>query len=281
MTQEKIIPDKDLIQRKMPTLGWSWSRVSMYRECPLKLYYYAFVKLPKPVVPVPMQIGQVEHEIIAKVIQKAIYLRKNTEDGYDFDIDYALELLKEKATRFSATILSRIWNDIKNVVVNFSLPDRNYMASCYTEEKFAFDENNKRVGWLDNPMFRMVVDYLQINYEDGNVSLSLIDWKSGKSGDFEQLRLYAGFLNKLSIISEKVRGTKVSLFYTSKGISESEFITPEKSDLVLDSFLEEVGSIMEKEALDPTPSSEVCFSCDYRSVCPYSVFNEETEEVSV
>lgn len=263
--------DQDLFSYTPPVENkfyFSYSKFSLYKECPLKYKFKYIDKLKEK--PKPFFIfGRIIHEILEYFFSRVpppsqselieIFINRwnqssPEEKGYlkkeyeKFDIEKGINILKN------------FYNKHKD---NDKIP--------FLLEYSTFVE-------INGITFQIIADKIEYN---GNGKITIVDYKTGREGERgpEQLFFYQKICENDPVLVEKIRKQynedvkNVEVFniiyYYIESLKEKRYFRAK--DKEIDLFWQDVTSTIKDikdEKFEPAPSEKSCFYCDFKQLCP-------------
>ncbi|MEF3280017.1 MAG: PD-(D/E)XK nuclease family protein [Elusimicrobiota bacterium] len=247
---------------------FSYSKMSLYLECPLKYKFKYVDKLkekPKPF----FVFGRIIHSVLEffysrvpppSVEELITFFKKKWDEVPPEEKNYRLPRYEQEA--FEEGI---------RIIKNFHFKHRN-------NDKIPFLLEHSTVVNIDGIAAQIVAD--KIEY-DGNGLITIVDYKTGKDGGRSNDQLY--FYQKIcesdpQIIEKIAQKYKVSIkkvevnkmiYYYVQSLKEVAFERAKDSEI--NHFWEKVMDTVDKiksKKFDPSPSDLACSYCDFKSLCP-------------
>lgn len=230
-------------------IALSWSRLSDYRQCPLKFKLKYLDKNPK----FKEDESASPHLVRGKNVHAALenYVVQMTSNG---ELEVKITSLPEvEATK---PFVNRFLENYEQVI---------------PETQIAVNPNWQRIEWFDREAYyRAIYDLIAINPLD----VVIVDYKTGKMRDYDggpngmgQLHLSAGIATALWPSVEKI--TTVYAYVDHKKTMPKTF-TQEDGEKIRKHFAEEYDQVNSDSAFKPKVN-EFCKWCPAtRDMCPYS-----------
>ncbi len=269
--QESIFdykPQEEKLNSDNKVFVFSYSKMSVYQECPLKYKFKYIDKLPEK----PKKfffIGRVIHKVLEyffskipppsldelkEIAEKEWRTTTYYEKGYATQEYEELDLIK-----INTIITNFHKKHLDNKVLPFLLEYSTYVT-------------------INGYRFTIIADRIEYN---SNGKITIIDYKTGKEGDRTPAQLY--FYQKVCesdpvIIkkieerySEKVERIQVEsmIYYYVENLKEIKY--PRAKESEIERFWDEILSIIENintGRFDPKPSEKSCRWCDFKDRCP-------------
>jgi len=220
----------------MQNKPYSYSKLSIYKQCPRKYKYNYVYKLKrKPADRSALLKGGAVHSI--------------------------LESYPIQSTHPLASKIQYITDKFLKTELGF-----NYMNRSSTREyKFALNDKLEPIPYTKEALFYGIIDYVCI-VDD---LLHLIDWKTGKYKDqkwqdYNQLMFYAIYFFKTF---KDVNSIKISYVYVEHENLENSIILERK---YLDNYIRELNNMINNVETDTTftkQESPLCDWCDFLDAC--------------
>jgi len=236
---------------------YSYSRVSLFEQCPAAWKFRYIDKLPEIKSP-NMVVGSMIHQIVEQ------YLKKLKEKKEHTNLTL-LELLFEKAQQALPDFAEEL-EAYRSGVANITLP---VFDKVGIEVRVALDMDFEPVRYDDVKAFlRGRIDRIY-QMEDKVV---ITDWKTdrylppGKEvvEKDRQTKLYALFA---SAFVDEVEEFIIELYFLRYGVSRKTSITRDEIDEIREWVLETIAKIEAEREWKPTPG-KYCEWCSYLNYCP-------------
>jgi RecB family exonuclease len=252
---------------------FSYSKFSLYSECPLKYRFKYIDKIPeKPKA--FFYLGRVVHSVL-----EFFYSRVPPPD-----ITELINYLKTEWERIPFDQRGYATKEAENLDINKTINIiKNFYIKHKDNDKIPFLLEYKTFVPIDNIVANIIAD--KIEYE-GNGKISIVDYKTGREGNRNNDQLY--FYQKISEIdpqmiekinkkyNENVKRVEVNkmVYYYVEKLKTVEF--SRANDTEIERFWERVLMTVENiqsKKFEPKPTEKSCSWCDYKQVCP--VYNDK------
>jgi len=271
---ENISDDK--LKKKNENFIFSYSKMALYKECPLKYKFKYIDKMPeKPKT--YFSFGQSIHSALE------FFHSRVPPPSYDELINFFMVKWKEK------TYIEKGYSDEERELSDLEkakLILKKYWDKHKYETKIPFlCEYNT---FVDVDGIRVVIIADKIEYL-GQGKIKVIDYKTGKEGKrtSDQLYMYQKILELDRTLIEKVaeklkdrvKNIEVDnmVYYYVENLKEVSF--KRASSIEIGKFWEEALKIVDdinSEKFDPTPGEMQCNYCDFKFNCPVFSNNLKT-----
>lgn len=246
---------------------FSYSRMSLYNECPLKYKFKYIDKIPEK----PKKFL-----FIGRVIHSALELFFSKVPPPSLDELFNFIIKEWKNTPYDQKGYAKQEYDeidlqnILNIMKNFYLKHQD-------NKKIPFLLEYSTYVTIDGYKFTIIAD--KIEYI-GNGKIVIVDYKTGKEGDRtpHQLYFYQKICEADPIIlkkieekySDKLNSVEVDsmVYYYVENLKEIRY--PRAKESEIKRFWDEAISVIENilsNKFDPTPSEKACKWCDYKEIC--------------
>lgn len=250
-------------------LGFSYSRMGMYKECPKKYefrYIYRIPEKPKPY----FAFGHSIHHSLEYLYDVTSPPFPTLTELLDFfEKDWKQLSWKEKGY-FTAEKEYTAFLDGKKMLIAYYNKHKDSLHVPLANEMRA----NLKIDGLALISIIDRIDYL------GDGKLRIVDYKTGKTVQREpdQLYMYQKVLETSDevkkIVQKKDKDTKEikveeMVFYHVPSLKEMKF--ERGNDKEIFDFWQNVLNVADDiraKKFDPTPSEQVCRWCDYKNICP-------------
>lgn len=273
--------NQDRPQTKEKELVFSYSRMSLYQECPLKYKFKYIDKIPEK----PKKfffIGRVVHKVLeyfySKIPPPSVQELKE------------IALKEWKATSYQEKgYLTQEYEDIDflkilNIITN-------YHKKHADNDRLPFLLEYSTYVTIDGYKLTIVADKIEYH---SNGRITIIDYKTGKEGERTPTQLY--FYQKvcesdpllikkvMEKYSEKIERITVEnmVYYYVENLKE--IIYPRAKDSEIERFWEEALNVIENinsKKFDPTPSEKACKWCDFKQYCEVYYSKSNTDIVKL
>jgi len=213
---------------------YSFSKISVYENCPRQFKYKYIDKLPTaPKDMTPLLKGSAVHNILENYPNKGTH---KLQEKYQFIVDEFLD------------------SDYKKL---FDYPN-------LREQAIALDDTLSPKPYGKNVLFRGYIDYMC--FIDG--ILHIIDWKTGKLKDlkyqnFNQLLFYSIYMFKKY---PKVNQIKIRYVYIEHKLENSILLDRKYLSKYINDLITIIDKI-ENEKTFPKNKQVLCNWCDYQEFC--------------
>lgn len=284
-------------------LGWSYSRYATFLECKRKYYYQYYgkydtentlfqINLLKNLTTVPLEIGNISHKLIQKLLQR---LQKTAEEinlgnFFAYAKRETLRICAEKnfeevyykrsdAVDFESEVFKKVSQAMQNFLQSGRLQWL-FEEALITKDDWLIEfEKEDRFGEcrIDNLKAYCKVDFMFPIDEE----LHIIEWKTGKEDYTKysvQLRGYAGWANFQFTTDYSLIKTTIAYL-----LPEYKEMSVELNEYDIDDFINQVkiqtermyefceepelNVPLEKEKFEMTPAVNFCKTCKYRELC--------------
>ena len=261
------------VENKKNKFYFSFSKFSLYKECPLKYRFRYIDQIPEK--PKPYLIfGRIIHEILAHFFSRVP----------PPPLSDLTEMFREKWD--SITIEEKGYAKPEYDKIDFNKGIRiinNFYQKHKDNEILPLKNEYQTFVDLDNITANIIAD--RIDYL-GDGKITIIDYKTGsdKARSADQLYFYQKICETdtrlVELINNKYKENikKIEVhsmkYYYIETLKEQNLTRA--SDIEIENFWKDVLSIVEKIHLgdfNPTPGEKVCGWCDYKNLCP--VFNNK------
>lgn len=249
---------------------FSYSKFSLYKECPLK-YKFRYIDKIKEKPKSFFVFGEIVHSVLEYFFSK---LPPPPFEELIELIEKKWEMLdQEKKNLFSdEDKIEKIKEKIRNVIRNF------YIKHKDNKEIPFLLEYNSNV-FIDGIVTQVVVD--KIEYK-GDGKILIVDYKTGKKDlnrSMDQLYFYQKVCEKdeflVKKLNEKYRENYKNIlvnnivYYYVESLNEMVYkrATDDEINSFWDRVLKAVDDIKSKK-FDPKPNQLSCSYCDYKFICP-------------
>lgn len=281
-------------------LGWSASRYDTFSSCRRKYYYQYYSKSEpeelqikintlKSLTSVPLEIGNVSHEVIKVLLERLQKTAKPIER--DRFLEYvarkAREILADKVfaevyykekdeVDAESEIIPRVRSALTNLIDSPRLPWLMEDAILHKED-WVIEPGGYGECRIDGMKAYCKVDFLF----PANDEVHIFDWKTGKPDDKKHLRQMLGYANwahfHLGTSFSDVRITVAYLLpeYKERPIDRNEFEFEQFADVIRNET-EEMYEYCEdvdfnrprpKEEFEMTDNLKICSWCNFRELC--------------
>lgn len=254
--------------KKNKGFHFSYSKFSLYKECPLK-YKFKYIdgikEKPKPF----FFFGRTIHSVLEYFFSRVP--PPSFEELADFfKKEWEKENFEQKGY-IKPEYEKLDFNKGLNLIKNFHYKHQN-------NDKIPFQLEYSTYVDIDGITAQIIAD--KIEYE-GNGNITIVDYKTGKPGErtTEQLFFYQKICEADNLIlskiedkyGEKLNSVKVKgmVYYYVESLKEIKF--GRANDTEINYFWEDVLKTVENirsEKFDPTPSERSCGYCDFKPLCP-------------
>ncbi|NLI09181.1 MAG: PD-(D/E)XK nuclease family protein [Elusimicrobia bacterium] len=255
-------------------LLFSYSKMSMYCECPLKYKFKYEDKLPeKPKY--FFAFGQTMHEIL-EIFHKSVPPPSLEELLDKFSILWNKKNYEEKGYPNKEKHDNDFYKG-KNIIEKYYLKHRN-------DKELPFLLEYKTEVEIDGLNVIIVAD--KIEYL-GKGLIKIVDYKTGKPADRtpEQLYMYQKICESDPMLLNRIKERKGEnpdivrvdslLYYYLEGLNEKNYKRAQEDEIknFWDKVLKTADNILSSR-FEPLPSEKACAFCDFKEFCP--VFSEKS-----
>lgn len=278
----KLPHDQYEVERKSALGPYSFSQLSLFRECPRKYWLRYVSQLPTPPTRA-LRLGSTVHHAIEKAIKKIIERNPSKVKVSEFIEAAKKDVVDNDIIKDYGTCLNRFANWFP---VWWKGVQGRGIVEIVSEYPFGLDRNWNPVDWSGDRdhkpkgmLFRGAIDLLAIFHEEDTAFI--LDIKSGKNayevfsqgGDpARQLSVYASAIHAIHPHITRV----VACFFNALNMSEPEAAMVMNVDHMIHHgkkwVIETVTDIESRNMMDmtawPPKQQQYCYSCDYRTGCP-------------
>ncbi|MCX7641266.1 MAG: PD-(D/E)XK nuclease family protein [Elusimicrobiales bacterium] len=272
-------PKDDIVQNKndkQSSFVFSYSKMSLYNECPLKYKFKYIDKIPeKP--------------------KKFFFIGRVIHSTLEFFFSHVPPPSFEEITKFAINQWEQTsWQDKGYALEEYEKIDLQKIINILKNFYFKHSDNKKLPFLLEYSTYVTINGYKFTIIADkieylGNGKITIIDYKTGKEGDRTPQQLY--FYQKVceadpTIIkkiqekySENISYVEVEsmIYYYVENLKEIKY--PRAKNSEIDKFWDEAISTIENilsNKFYPNPSEKSCRWCDYKSICEvYKIKNTD------
>lgn len=249
-----VIPDIEKGELQ-PSRTHSWSRLSMFQNCPQQWKLMYMDKKKGEVNPLT-NVGRVCHDAIGRYNNHCIK-NKLTSD-FDKWKEFAWQAIE------NSDLPPEYNNEIFKLMEQYAQTHEVDLESVVgAEEKFAINKNREQVDWLAPDVWlRIVIDYLQIS---GNVA-KITDYKTTwamKSDPF-QLMIYAWAIKQ---IYPHVTDFQIEIDYIRHEFQVCQTFTEEDLADIERAILAKINRVEAEERFEPNIGVQ-CSYCPVWYACP-------------
>jgi hypothetical protein len=231
----------------------SYSRYTLYKECPLKCYLQNVAKIVDTSPSTAMDRGTGIHNMAAAYTSREVP-KLDPRDG-------------DRLAPYMAAIKAAARGALPKDLATFrkELAKVRKLGNAVVEQEWAFDINWNPTSWfaMHGPQAAFLRVKVDLHYLEKDVLLPIIDYKTGKvyaEKNKEQLELYglAGLL-----MYPAVKLVQAALWYTDAGHEEKLEVKREDLPKLKKTWMTRFAPLLNDRKFGPRPN-EKCRYCFYR-----------------
>jgi PD-(D/E)XK nuclease superfamily len=295
------------IQRKFEfteVLGWSYTRYSTFTMCKRRYYFDYYKKWDinniqkinflRNLTTVPLEIGNISHKLIQKVLKRLQMRSEKIEPDVFFDYAHriASDIFKQK--RFEEVYYGEsdeidfegeIYEKVRLALSNFFSSDRLqwlFEEALVTKNEWYLPSENEEDKDFGECRIDRLKAYCKVDFMFPiGEELHILDWKTGKTDYAKHSQQLSGYVGWAHFHFEKdynlIKPTIAHLLpaYNEHSVVLNDFDLEDFAERVkreteaMYEFCEvpETNTPIEKERFEMTENTKLCGFCKYRELC--------------